>query len=136
MISIKILLNKYQRQFQICKRFDGNDYCGGKDQGSCKDLENSGFDAYVGMSAVKNVSLDGKKFCQCEDDFYGASCNQDEPGFKNATKDNCNDNGVFDARNTLTGCSCRESKDGIATEYHGWYCEIHNRLEIFDGDIV
>ena len=92
----------------------------------------SGFEEYVGISAVTNVNLDPKKFCHCKDHFYGQNCNQNETEFCDATKDNCNNHGVFDSRNTMTGCSCRESKDGLATEYHGWYCERHNRLLILD----
>ena len=86
----------------------------------------SGFEAFVGMLAVQNVTLAPQKFCECEDDVYGPNCNQDTSQFTEENKDNCN-NGVFDARNTITGCSCRESIDGDATEYHGWYCERHNR---------
>ena len=94
------------------------------------DMITSGFDKYVGMSALADV--EATRFCKCKIGSFGPNCNQSEQEFTDEFDDNDCQNGVFDAGNTLTGCSCRESIDGNATEFHGWYCERPNRFEIID----
>ena len=87
----------------------------------------SGFDEHVGISAYNgtyNIYV-SEYFCHCKDGFFGPLCDKTFDDFQ-AVAD-CNDNGVFDSRNTVTGCTCRTSINGTATEYHGWYCERHNR---------
>ena len=85
------------------------------------------------MSAVENV--ESKRYCECEEHYFGPNCLQNETQFEDEFDENSCKHGVFDARNTITGCSCRESIGGSATQYHGWYCERHNRLEILEKNL-
>ena len=78
----------------------------------------------IGETAL-NGTLVSDKYCDCNANAYGAMCDQNLEHFKQLAR--CGEFGVFDEQNTITGCSCRESIGGNATEYHGWYCEIHNR---------
>ena len=91
-------------------------------------MHTSGFDEYVGLTALENVS---QRFCRCQEDIFGPICDKKLYQFKEMA--NCGKHGVFDSRNTITGCSCRDSVHGSATEYHGWYCERHNRYYIKNG---
>ena len=84
----------------------------------------SGFDEFVGMSALEG-SLISEKYCNCSENFFGPICDKDIEKFEEDA--DCGENSIFDPQNTITGCSCREPVDGNATEYHGWYCEKHNR---------
>ena len=92
--------------------------------GRCKSMNDSDFDQFVGLTALIGKSV-SSKYCDCNSYSYGAMCDKNQQEFQDFS--NCGKFGVFDERNTITGCSCRESIDGNATEYHGWYCEIHNR---------
>ena len=69
---------------------------------------------------------EAETFCRCNSDSYGPNCNLNLTQFEDKYKDGCK-NGIFEPKNTITGCSCREPREGNATEYHGWYCEIPNR---------
>ena len=94
------------------------------DAEKCRKLTNSGFEEYVGMPALTDI--ESNYYCNCTEKNYGPNCDKKLQEFIFENKDNCN-HGTFDARNTITGCSCRESQDGNATEYHGWYCERPNQ---------
>ena len=90
-------------------------------------MTDSGFDEYVGISAYEGTYVP-KHFCLCADGDYGPTCDKTLKEFEDGT--DCGENGIFDSRNSVTGCSCRKKINGTATEYHGWYCERHNRFEI------
>lgn len=87
---------------------------------------NSGFEEYVGMPALTDT--EAPYYCNCTEDQYGPNCDKtlEEFELEIKGKDHCV-HGIFDAGNTLTGCSCREFPEGNATEYHGWYCERSNK---------
>ena len=95
-----------------------------KNAKDCGLMIESGFDQFVGLSALTG-ELVSSNYCLCKDDAYGPICDKTLEQFEEFY--NCGNYGIFDDRNSVTGCSCRESIDGNATEYHGWYCEIHNR---------
>ena len=87
-------------------------------------MVDSGFDTFVGYNALTQIN--STSFCKCKQDWYGPKCGQDLDTFKEVV-DECENGGVFDEGNTITGCSCRESKGGKTIPYHGWYCERDNR---------
>ena len=92
--------------------------------GSCESIKDSDFDQFVGETALIGESV-SPKYCDCEADLYGVKCDKNLQEFQEFA--DCGEYGIFDKKNTVTGCSCRESIDGNATDHHGWYCEIHNR---------
>ena len=97
--------------------------CNEGDKEGCEYLTGSGSEEYVGWPALSNT--EAETFCRCNSDSYGPNCNLNLTQFEDKYKDGCK-NGIFEPKNTITGCSCREPREGNATEYHGWYCERSN----------
>ena len=88
-------------------------------------MKNAGFEEFVGHRAVNKTGI--VDYCACQNGLFGINCDTSEKDFEKNRK--CK-HGIFDSRNGLTGCSCRETADGDAIEFHGWYCERENRYNI------
>ena len=89
-------------------------------------MVDSGFDDFVGKWSLTGTYI-SDKYCKCKNDWFGPVCDTRSEDFKDEGQ--CGEYGYFDSGNTITGCSCRDSISGNATEYHGWYCERHNRFD-------
>lgn len=73
---------------------------------------------YVGSRTVESFY----SVCRCNGNF-GPLCTWSE-----APKNNLCENGAgLNEANYLSGCECKNSNDEFIP-YHGWYCEIHNRI--------
>ena len=61
--------------------------------------------------------------CKCEADQYGPHC-KSQPQKEDLGLCGM---GTYNKANYLTACDCRNST-GHVVPYHGWYCEVHNKL--------
>ena len=77
---------------------------------------------YVGAKTVETLF----SVCKCKSN-YGPFCTWSE------APTNLCENGKLNVENYLSGCECRNS-DGVLLPYHGWYCEIHNRVLCEDDE--
>ena len=99
--------------------------CAGE-AGVCDKLEESDFGEFVGEISLDERSEQG--YCKCSENYYGNGCTMDIQQFKAFSE--CDNGGIFDPGNTITGCSCRE-ENGDASLFHGWYCERSNRFVLY-----
>ena len=95
----------------------------------CKDA--SGNEGLVGITKLSEMigkdPVDSLNHaCNCQNmQKYGPYCDWNEPDEKE--RDFCGP-GKYNIENFLSGCECRDSLTNEAVPYHGWYCEVHNKL--------
>ena len=76
---------------------------------------------FVGKDTVDSLEYG----CKCKDTGkYGPYCSWDEPD--DSARNFCG-YGRYNIGNYVSGCECRDASNA-AVPYHGWYCDIHNKL--------
>ena len=87
-----------------------------------QDEDEGNLQQFVGKATVNALGYG----CNCKNiGKYGPYCSWNEP---DESERNFCGFGKYNIGNFVSGCECRDSVTNAAVPYHGWYCDVHNKL--------